>query len=59
MHCYQTFDGIDGAEDDDEDNVIALPYVVTIDYDAETIVSIRRNWNEEDEKQIKKREIGL
>ena len=54
MHCYQTFDGIDGAEDDDEDNVIALPYVVTIDYDAETIVSIRRNWNEEDEKQIKR-----
>jgi hypothetical protein len=54
MHCYQTFDGIDGAEDDDEDNVIALPYVVTIDYDAETIVSIRRNWNEEDERQIKR-----
>ncbi len=54
MHCYQTFDGIDGAEDDDEDNVIALPYVVTIDYDAETIVSIRRNWNEEDERKIKR-----
>ena len=54
MHCYQTFDDIDGAEDDDEDNVIALPYVITIDYDAETIVSIRRNWNEEDEKQIKR-----
>ena len=35
MHTYYTFDGIDGGEDDDDDNVIALPYVVTIDYDAE------------------------
>ena len=51
MHTYYTFDGIDGGEDDDDDNVIALPYVVTIDYDAEKVVSIRRNWDEDDEKQ--------
>ena len=51
IHSYQTFDGIDGAEDDEDENVVALPYVVTIDYDAETIVSVRRNWNEEDELQ--------
>jgi hypothetical protein len=55
IHSYQTFDGIDGGEEDDDDdeNIVALPYVVTIDYDAETIVSVRRNWNEEDE--MKKR----
>ena len=50
VHSYQTFDGIDSGDEED-DNIVALPYVVTIDYDAETIVSIRRNWNEEDEKQ--------
>ena len=50
VHSYQTFDGID-SDDEEDDNIVALPYVVTIDYDAETIVSIRRNWNEEDEKQ--------
>ena len=54
MHCYETFDGIDGADDSDDENVVALPYVITIDYDAETIVSIRRNWNEEDEKKTKR-----
>ena len=51
MHTYYTFDGIDGGEDDDDDNVIALPYVITIDYDADKVVSIRRNWDEDDEKQ--------
>ena len=54
MHCYETFDGIDGANENDEENVVALPYVITIDYDAETIVSIRRNWNEDDEKKAKR-----
>ena len=54
MHVYETFDGIDGMDDDDEsDTIVALPYVVTIDYDSETIVAIRRNWNEGDD--LKKR----
>ena len=51
VHCYQTFDGIDGADDDDDENIVASPYVVTIDYDSDTVVSIRRNWEEEDEKR--------
>ena len=51
MHVYESFEGIDGIEDEDEDNLVALPYVITIDYDSEKIVSIRRNWREEDEKQ--------
>jgi hypothetical protein len=54
IHCYETFDGIDGADDNDDENIVALPYVVTIDYDAETVVSIRRNWNEEDKKKAKR-----
>ena len=53
MHVYDTFDGIDGiTKEDDEDgnsNIVAFPYIVTIDYDSQKIVSVRRNWYEEDE----------
>jgi hypothetical protein len=51
VHSYEMFDGIDGIEDNTDDDAVALPYVITIDYDAEKIVSIRRNWEEEDEKK--------
>jgi len=51
MHVYEKFDGIDGIEDEDDKDIIALPYVITIDYDAEKIVAIRRNWNEDDEQK--------
>ena len=53
MHVYETFNGIDGIDDEDDKDIIALPYIVTLDYDAEKIVAIRRNWNEDDE--LKKR----
>ena len=43
MHVYQSF------EDEQEEDEVALPYVVTIDADAEKIVSVRRNWHEDDE----------
>ena len=49
MHVYQNFED----DDDDDENAVAIPYVVTVDYDNESIVSIRRNWREEDE--LKKR----
>ena len=51
VHSYEMFDGIDGIEDNTDEDAVALPYVITIDYDAEKIVSIRRNWEEEDEKK--------
>jgi len=50
MHVYDIFDGIDGMTSDEE-NQVMLPYVVTIDYDSQAIVSIRRNWEEEDEEK--------
>jgi hypothetical protein len=56
MHVYDLFDGIDGEEMDDgdfDDNAVAIPYVMTIDYDNQRVVSIRRNWRQEDE--LKKR----
>jgi hypothetical protein len=46
MHVYDYFD--------EEESEVGLPYVITIDYDNDTIVSIRRNWNEEDEKKLKR-----
>ena len=56
MHVYDLFDGIDGEEmdeDDDNDNAVAFPYVITIDYNNQKVVSVRRNWREDDE--MKKR----
>ena len=46
MHVYEYFD--------DEETEVGMPYVVTIDYDNQNIVSIRRNWNEDDEKKLKR-----
>ena len=56
MHVYDLFDGIDGEEmdeDDENDNAVAFPYVITIDYNNQKVVSVRRNWREDDE--MKKR----
>ena len=50
MHVYHNFE--DDNKDDD-DNAVGIPYVVTVDYDNENIVSIRRNWRENDD--MKKR----
>ena len=41
-------------EEDGEPTGIALPYVVTIDKDSETILSIRRNWRPEDDTHQKR-----
>jgi hypothetical protein len=53
MHVYDMFDGIDGftEEDEDSETVVMLPYIITVDYDNEKIVSIRRNWEEDDAKK--------
>jgi len=44
-----------GFEDmqDGEETGIALPYVITIDKGSRKILSIKRNWNEEDPQKIK------
>ena len=53
MHTYRILDGIDGADAEDE-NFVALPYVITIDSGSQRIVSIRRNWDEQDEEKKKR-----
>ncbi len=42
MHVYDLFDGIDGQEmdsDEEDENAVAIPYVITIDYDNQRVVS--------------------
>ena len=39
---------------DDEDEGIALPYIVTIEKSTQTILSIRRNWDPDDKKKLKR-----
>ena len=40
-----------GYEDEDG---IALPYVITVERGTSKVLSIRRNWNEEDKKRLKR-----
>tara|TARA_R100001460_G_scaffold74372_1_gene115460 strand:+ start:5977 stop:8427 length:2451 start_codon:yes stop_codon:yes gene_type:complete len=51
MHVYSAFEGLDGINDTDEENLVMLPYVITIEYDSEKIVSVRRNWRQEDNRK--------
>jgi len=48
---------LEGYEDEDDDGEtgIALPYIVTIDKGTQEILSVRRNWKQEDSQQ-KRRE---
>ena len=41
-------------ENGDSEDGIALPYVVTIEKGTGTILSIRRNWNPDDDKKLKR-----
>jgi hypothetical protein len=45
----------DKYRDEEENELeIALPYVVTIDKETQTVLSIRRNWNPDDKKKLKR-----
>ena len=41
-------------ENGDNEDGIALPYIVTIEKGTGTILSIRRNWNPDDDKKLKR-----
>ena len=53
MHVNLDLAGFEDTEKGEETG-IALPYVVTIDHSSRTILSIRRNWYEEDTKRLKR-----
>jgi len=48
---YEVHAAWDLGEDEDE---VALPYVITIDRGTQKVLAIRRNWNEDDEKRLKR-----
>jgi hypothetical protein len=50
-HLYEVHADWDLGEDEDE---VALPYVITIDRGTQKVLAIRRNWNEDDEKRLKR-----
>ena len=56
IHADLVIDGVDmEGEDDDEDSIqIAKPYVVTLERGSNTVLSIRRNWNPDDELMLKR-----
>jgi hypothetical protein len=46
--------GYEDKDKDGEETGIALPYIVTIEKQTQTILAIRRNWNEDDPNKIKR-----
>ena len=48
VHATTTIEGID------DDEAIARPYVITIEQGSNIVLSIRRNWNPEDELELKR-----
>jgi len=53
MHVDLDLEGYED-EDDGEQTGIALPYVVTIERSTQTVLSIRRNWNPDDDTKQKR-----
>lgn len=54
MHVDLDLPGFEDKDDKGEPTGIALPYVVTVEKATETILSIRRNWNPDDELKQKR-----
>jgi hypothetical protein len=54
MHVNLDLPGYEHKDEDGEPTGIALPYVVTIEKGSMTVLSIRRNWDPEDETHQKR-----
>jgi len=54
MHVDLDLPGFEHTDEDGEETGIALPYVVTIDKGSQEILSIRRNWEPDDETYTKR-----
>jgi hypothetical protein len=53
-HVDLNLDGYEDKDDSGEETGIMLPYVVTIIKGTNDILSIRRNWNEDDDLRLKR-----
>ena len=54
VHAYWDLEGFEDEDMDGEPTGIGLPYVITIDRGTNKILSIRRNWLEDDAKRAKR-----
>ena len=54
MHVDIVIEDDEYRSDEENELGIALPYVVTVDKETETVLSIRRNWNPDDKKKLKR-----
>ena len=54
MHVDIVIEDDKYRDKEENDLGIALPYVITIDKETETVLSIRRNWNPDDKKKLKR-----
>jgi hypothetical protein len=54
MHVDLDLPGYEDKDEDGEPTGIALPYVVTIEKQTQTILAIRRNWNPDDSLKTKR-----
>jgi len=54
MHVDLDLAGFEDTDEDCECTGIALPYVVTIDQGSRSVLSIRRNWMEDDENRMRR-----
>lgn len=54
IHADLDLEGYEDVDDDNEETGIALPYVITIIKGTDTVLSIRRNWREDDPLKLKR-----
>ena len=54
MHVDLDLPGFEDKDDDGEKTGIALPYVITIEKNTQTVLAIRRNWHPDDESKQKR-----
>ena len=54
FHVDYDLPGFEDMGEDDEPTGIKLPYVITLDEVSGQVIGVRRNWNEDDDKKIRK-----
>ena len=52
-HCNLDLEGFEDQDEDGEETGVKLPYIVTIDANTESVLSIRRNFKEDDPLRTK------
>jgi len=54
--CYANLNlpGFEDVDENGEETGIALPYIITVDEDNETVLSIYRGWNQDDDLKLRR-----